>query len=231
MKKSSFFFEIAAGFVLTGALAFPLLADAPAQISYQGKLTDNNGTPLSDGDKVLIFKVFDAYGVKIGADISLTTATKNGVFSAVVPIPESTFQTGTERYLELTYDGNAFSPRQKLVAAPYALAVAENAVGTLEIIDNAVTEAKIADNAVLSAQIKDGEVKAIDLADDAVTEAKIADNAVLSAQIKDGEIKTNDIANGVVTKDKIAKTPVYQDAAGNLTLTVTGAIVGYMVAP
>ena len=126
------------------ANSFPAHAAAPAEINYQGKLADSSGNPLTNNFSIR----FRVCGSPDGADCGYYDRTfpavpvTNGVFNVVITPPASAFQGGTERYLMVSVNGTDLSPRQKLVASPYALAVAEGSVGTNELADDAVTSAK-----------------------------------------------------------------------------------------
>jgi hypothetical protein len=150
--KNTFRFSSAAALVLV--LQSLLLAEAPQEIHYQGKLTGTDGTPVSNGSYALTFRICgDNPGS--GSCLSLwettlpTVSVNAGVFSVTLTgLPASVFQGGVDRWLELTYGGSTFMPRQKLVAAPYALAVATDSVGNDELKSNSVNSAKIVNNSI-----------------------------------------------------------------------------------
>ncbi|MBI4396208.1 MAG: hypothetical protein HY548_03865, partial [Elusimicrobia bacterium] len=120
-----------------------LHAGAPAVINYQGKLTDENGNPLT-GSHSFAFSIHD----DDSAGSLLWTETKdlyveNGVFNVqlgtTTVFPDDLFN-GSVRYLRVNVDGQDLSPRERLVSAPFAIRVADNSVGTNEISDNSVAE-------------------------------------------------------------------------------------------
>ncbi|MBI4395828.1 MAG: hypothetical protein HY548_01950, partial [Elusimicrobia bacterium] len=131
------------GFVLafcfSAMLGTTAWAAAPGQINYQGKLADSNGNPIPDASVNLIFQICNDSGggtcnyseTRNGVPVS------NGVFSVVIgqvtPLQSSDFQSGTDKWLKVTVNGTPLTPLQKLVASPYAMAVAENSVGSAEM--------------------------------------------------------------------------------------------------
>ena len=99
-------------------------------------------------------------------------------------------------YLGVTVDdGNAgtndieISPRQQLVAGPFALRA-----GVAESVANA---------AITSGMIGDSQIASGALQTSAVTTTKVADAAINSAKIADGAILAVDLASAAVTADKI----------------------------
>lgn len=107
--------------LLISALA---LAQAPAQISYQGRLVGADGAPVT-GSISMTFKLFatptDTTALWTEQE---TVALTDGYYSlqlgSVTSMPAGAFD-GTTRYLELTVGSSALSPRQPLVSTPYAL--------------------------------------------------------------------------------------------------------------
>jgi len=110
---------------------------APAQINYQGKLTDANGNPRS-GSFPMIFRIYDTANPP-GPQTALyptptyTIAVANGVFNALIDVPAVHLQGGADRWLEVEVAGARLSPLHKLVSAPYALSVAANSVRDAEV--------------------------------------------------------------------------------------------------
>ncbi|MBL0057561.1 MAG: hypothetical protein IPP35_00150 [Elusimicrobia bacterium] len=136
MKKMSLAIKTILG--LGFAVCFPIVGEtaAPSKINYQGKLTDNAGNPFN-GNRNISFSICSAptRGCSY-SDGSRVVPVTNGVFNAMIgeitAIPSNLFD-GSEKFVEITVNGAVFSPRQKLVSAPYALAVAAGAVGLTEI--------------------------------------------------------------------------------------------------
>lgn len=102
-----------------------LFAEIPGMISYQGRLTDNLGQPLT-GSHSLTFQIFaDSNGTaQIWTETQNNITVTEGLFSvilgAVVPIPLNAF-TGPVCYLGVGVDGGApLRPLRPMVSTPYA---------------------------------------------------------------------------------------------------------------
>ncbi|MBI2844080.1 MAG: hypothetical protein HYX78_11830 [Armatimonadetes bacterium] len=115
--------------VLAVAASLPGAA-VPRTISYQGKLTNTNGQPMT-GSAVVTFTFWDAEtgGSQLGAgffDTDTVQLDAGGLFTAQIGddpgnlIPISIF-TSDSVYLGISMDGQPLTPRQKLVSSPYAL--------------------------------------------------------------------------------------------------------------
>jgi hypothetical protein len=120
MKKQTVF--IIAFSVLV--LGIPLLhAEIPQYINYQGRLTDDTGNPLEDGDYSIIFAIWDeeTEGDQLWAnDFGVTVV--NGFFAVSLgPLEENIFSTGANRWLSIDINGlGELEPRTQLLSAPYA---------------------------------------------------------------------------------------------------------------
>jgi len=125
--NQSFWIMVTAAFIMFAA---GTQGQVPQVINYQGQLTDAGGSPLT-GAHTIVFEIWDAptggtalwdetHSVTISADA-------NGFVSRLLgkdgtppkPIPSNLFDSGTERYLQLTVDGSVLSPRQQLGSVPY----------------------------------------------------------------------------------------------------------------
>jgi hypothetical protein len=131
--------------------------DAPSFFNYQGKLAGSDGTPVT-APVSMEFRVYAAPGP--GGPAPLTTytptgpvAVTNGVFNVLVgdvaagtisgqPLVSS-LSSSAARYLEVVVNGTALSPRQRLAAVPYAMGVAGDAIGTIQIVDGGVADVDI----------------------------------------------------------------------------------------
>lgn len=128
-------FQLVAGIVLL-SLAAGCGALTP-EFTYQGKLTDENGTPLN-GNFTITYKLFNALtgGTEIYSETNNVTVT-DGLFESVIG-PSSALgsldpQDLTQPlYIELTIsDGvvtETLSPRQHLYGAPYAFTLMPGSV-------------------------------------------------------------------------------------------------------
>ncbi len=153
---------------LSVCLSVPLSwAGAPAQVNYQGKLANAAGNPITNAAQTIRVQIFDqsAGGASVFGPEIHTVSVSNGLFSLPIGSIASGLGTalrgGTDLYLEITIDPGlgseaVLAPRQRLVAAPYALAVAAESVGTTELSDDAVTGAKIEDGTITNADINAG---------------------------------------------------------------------------
>ncbi len=130
--------------IVAAALLVPCLAaaEAPAKIGYQGRLLKADGSPEA-GSHTLGFAVFAANqgGTALWSE-SQTLALSDGYYATFLgeqtAIDASVFGGG-ERWLELTVDGAALSPRQKIGSVPYALtcnSVSGGAVNASSVLVN-----------------------------------------------------------------------------------------------
>lgn|GEM_PF-791760 len=107
------------------------LADAgtPQLVSYQGRLTDSDGEPVEDGNYDLTLSIWDALstGNSKWSETQLAVPVKAGLFTiqlgAVNPLPDSVFD-GDLRYLEVSVNGQALSPRTQFTSVGFANRIA-----------------------------------------------------------------------------------------------------------
>lgn len=114
-------------------LFFCVLAQA-APINYQGRL-DADGEPFS-GSANLSFLLFNAEsgGQVVAGPVSLNNwPVVNGLFQVELDFGPNAFSGSAERYLEITVNGLALSPRQRVTAAPMAITTLPGAIGTDQI--------------------------------------------------------------------------------------------------
>ncbi len=114
--------------ILLVALAISACA-APlgTAFTYQGKLTDSSGSPLS-GSYNMTFALFDAAtnGNQIGSTVTANgVAVSGGLFTAPIDFGASAF-TGSARWLQTAVNGQTISPRVQITNAPSAI-YAQNA--------------------------------------------------------------------------------------------------------
>ncbi|MCX5785343.1 MAG: fibrinogen-like YCDxxxxGGGW domain-containing protein [Elusimicrobia bacterium] len=125
MKKAN----IPVFYICMAALFLALIPQASAQtppglMNFQGRLTDSGNNPLS-GPHDFTFGVYDALsgGTQLWTESQTGITVANGVLAvqlgAVAAIPPSVFKN-TDAWLQITVDGTALSPRQRLITAPYA---------------------------------------------------------------------------------------------------------------
>lgn len=110
------------------------LSSAYAQINYQGRLTDSNGSPLANGQKEITFHLFnEATGDSppLWGPFTATATIIDGRFNTVIgpldtgenDLTNTLSDLGTlgTPHLQITVDGVAILPRQRILAAPRAL--------------------------------------------------------------------------------------------------------------
>ncbi len=163
--------------LLSSGLGGGLLAQS-TRFNYQGRLS-SNGTP-ANGTYDVTFSLFDAAnsGSPVGGIILTSTVpVVDGVFSTSLDFGGGVF-TGPARWLELSVRTNGpgsfqlLSPRQELLATPYAIhaATAASAASAESLPPNTITTSAIADGSVTTAKIAAGQVvKSLNGLTDAVT--------------------------------------------------------------
>ncbi|MDH3889583.1 MAG: hypothetical protein OEV49_00740 [candidate division Zixibacteria bacterium] len=168
------------------ALAILLMTTAvsaavPTTMNYQGRLTDDTGDPVADGDYSVTFTIYDSF--EAGADLwteTRTVATTNGLFTVLLgevnPLTNSVFDGGT-RYLGIQIGADPeYSPRIALVAVPYALRseMSDSAQAALEaqtaISATSAAQAGIADSADA---VTDGGIDLADIGQNGASEGQI----------------------------------------------------------
>jgi hypothetical protein len=134
-----------------------LFAQASA-FTYQGRL--NDGSVTATGQYDFQFKLFDALasGTQIGSTQTITNVqVTGGVFTVQLDFGASAFQSGADRYLEISVkqsSGSTFttlSPRQKVTGTPYTIrsANAGSADGLSSSCIGCIDTGKIANNTVV----------------------------------------------------------------------------------
>jgi len=137
--------------VVLAVFGLPLVtvrAAAPDVVSYQGRLLNSNGVPVTDASLEFVFRLYDGSGGGAAClwesddgvacddpDETQTVALTDGLFSenigsSVDPAGLSeaypadlagVFEGATDVWLEVVVDGETLAPRKQMVAAPYAL--------------------------------------------------------------------------------------------------------------
>lgn len=108
----------------TAATASPPAQEPPAGptavIGYQGVLTEPDGTPLA-GSVRLQFRLYSAAvsGTLLWDSGPMDVVAEQGVVSVGLPIDQALL-TGRRLWLALSVNGQSLSPRQELLAVPYA---------------------------------------------------------------------------------------------------------------
>ncbi len=142
--------------ILTAALllsASLLHADVPALINYQGLLTDINGNVVS-GSKTVSISIHDAAtnGAQLYSESIGSVTVQNGIYSFQFgsgPTFTTTLASGSQHWLQVTLNGIAQTPRERLVSVPFAMRAVEADIAGF----NAAAEARVRsleDNFLLS---------------------------------------------------------------------------------
>ena len=139
-----------AGFIVSLTHAIPSL------INYQGRLVDPNGELLT-GNKSMSVSIYDAVtnGLSLYTeDVGEVTLDSNGIYSFSFGTNEtdlaSALQTIGEHWLELTVDGSAQTPRERVLSVPFAQ-VAGGIKSTFKQYTNAVHRMHYSDGLLPSA--------------------------------------------------------------------------------
>jgi hypothetical protein len=115
--------------LLVVCLAPAALAVVPGEINYQGLLLDSGGDPIT-GPTDLDFALFEVTsgGVSVWSESHTDVDVLDGVYDVILgsttPIT-SALLAGGALWLEIGVEGETLSPRQRIVAVPYALRASE----------------------------------------------------------------------------------------------------------
>ena len=200
-------------------LALPVSAlTVPEVMNYQGRLTDN--TPGQDPINATVPMTFTIYDGPMSMVANWTetwgaVTVTDGIFSVLLgsngsPIPESVFNTGSSRYLEIVVDGEVLSPRQQLGVVGYAMR-AENSLTASTAYDvgcsGCVTSSNVLDSGLTTDDIAPNTLTAGDLATDSVGNSEL-NNAV--------NFDVNGLTSnaGGIYSFRAGGTSVYSDASG-----------------
>ena len=112
----------------------PVYADR--YLSFQGRLTDSTGTPITAETNIL-FELYNNPDVGVGTTLYTSASgnsqtvtfdgEENGIFSVTIgkshgtTIPDSVFTQNSAVYLQITAGGEVMSPRQPIATVAYAI--------------------------------------------------------------------------------------------------------------
>lgn len=179
-------------------ILLPVLAIAqiPQTMNYQGRLEDNSGNPVTDGNYSLIFTIYDAAtnGNSLWTE-TRTVATEEGFFN--LTLGENTainISTDQQIWLNINIAGNDLTPRTKLAGSLSShstksienTATAGNSVvSSINTSTGGIDASRIANGSVSNAeyQLLDGATSAL---------VGVTDTQTLTN-------KTIDVANNTVT--------------------------------
>ncbi|MBN1426557.1 hypothetical protein JXA88_18570 [Candidatus Fermentibacteria bacterium] len=111
--------------MLLVALAGAARGEIPLMISYQGRVTDAGGVPVSDDTYTMSFRLFNASsgGTQVWESGDVSIPTEGGVFSVVLgasPQPAIILAFDANYWLQVTFDGVVQTPRQPMASVGYA---------------------------------------------------------------------------------------------------------------
>lgn len=226
MKKLSLAKKSILGLGLTAVLSMPLVAAAPTYINYQGKLTNNQtGAPINNVETPVIFNFYDAEtGGNLKHFSQMIVTPSNGVFSALIPVPADLFILNPEIYLAINVNESGdFSQRQRLVAAPYALAVAPGSVGPNELSQNMILPNTVVASSITADVMIDPttQIKAGTLPSTVVASSLSPSVTINADQINAGTLPTTVVASSITAEVQID--PATQIKAGTLPDTVVAS--------
>jgi len=135
MSLSRCFIALTAIYMIFTVIAF---AEVPNMISYQGRLTDDAGSPVADGDYTIVFNIYNTkilVGMVLWTD-TMTVTTSEGLFTVLLgeetPLSPDIFN-GTTKYLGTTIVGEEeMSPRTPIVSVPYAMVAGSAGSGSVD---------------------------------------------------------------------------------------------------
>ncbi len=125
-------FKLVISAILVLTVPLTVFSRGPNLINYQASVTDNLGEPIADGPHDFIFGIyFHPTNDPALWSESVTINTVDGSFSHLIgsvdpegnQLPTDLFVSGDSLWLEITIDGEAISPRTRLVSVGNALAV------------------------------------------------------------------------------------------------------------
>jgi hypothetical protein len=98
-------------------------AEIPHLINYQGRLTEKDGKPVTDGTYQIIFRIFDAAtaGNLLWKETHSSVLIQKGIFSILLgSVTNLNLAFDKPYYLEIETGDEVMSPRQQITSAGYA---------------------------------------------------------------------------------------------------------------
>ncbi len=187
-----------------GALPFTapaLSSDSTTTISYQGRLADSSGNPVTTSGIGMCFRLYntDTGGSPLWEETHAAVPVEDGLFHVLLgstnPIPVSLLANNSTLWLGITVGADSeMTPREQIASVPYAM---------------------------IASTVPDGAVTTEKIADEAVTQAKLG--ADVSLEPADGSITTEKIADGAITSSKLNPTIHYAQSTARLTLNYSSS--------
>ena len=190
---------------------------APKLLPFQGRLTDQNGVAVSNGVRLVQFKIYDVPtgGASVWAGEVHKTTVNGGLVNLV--LGSKTPFTGVDfdktLYLEITVDINGDSaitvadppmlPRQIILPAVFAK---ESADSRLLVGSDwrALFGTNSPNGPLLSSKIGTNSISGSQIAPQSVSTTHIANNAITSNQIAPGSIDLSKLLDRTITGSKLA---------------------------
>ncbi|MBI3192832.1 MAG: hypothetical protein HYZ34_00020 [Ignavibacteriae bacterium] len=235
MSYKSIFITI---LILLSVLTFRSDAQIPRTISYQGVLTDNLGTPKSDGTYSFTFRLYESEtgGTAIWSETK-NLEVKRGLFYTMLG---SQTAFGSSVNFEKPYwlsiqlaSESEMTQRMPLTSVGYSLnaskatiadtvlhapptVVTPGSIDSTKLASSSVTNSKIQDGAItqnkihssVTYPIADGSITSEKIQDYGIQSVDIFDSAITQSKIRDRNVTNAKIANGAVTEDKIGDNQV-----------------------
>lgn len=215
------------------------LAQIPQTINYQGRLEDNSGNPVSDGNYTIVFTIYDAAtnGNSLWTE-TRTVTTEDGFFN--LTLGENTaisISTDQQLWLNINIGGTDLTPRTKLSGSLSSqstktvenTATAGNSVvSSINSSAGGIDAVKIADGTV-----SDSEFQMLDGVGSALvgeSDSQTLTNKTINSSNNTITLDASDITTGTLADARIASTSITQHEGditiGNLNGAPTGAVVG-----
>lgn len=111
-------------------MSLSAFAAVPAIINYQGKLTGNDGKPVTDGAYALRFAIYDVPvgGTPIWSEPNATVQVKDGLFSvllgSLINLPANIFDAKDRFFGVQVGTDPEMAPRQQIASVPFAVKAA-----------------------------------------------------------------------------------------------------------
>ncbi len=174
-------------------------ADSQQLIPFQGRLTDQSGTPYTEGFYTVVFSLYDAPvgGTALWTERHASVGLVNGMVNVFLgSITDLSGQDFTKtRYLGITIDadGNANTPDPEMV--PRQMIIPAFFAKNAEKLQGADWSAILANG---STDPRTGYISGTRIAENGITTDKLADDAVTTAKIKDANVTSGKIAGGSI---------------------------------
>ena len=174
-------------------------ADSQQLIPFQGRLTDQSGTPYTEGLYTVVFSLYDApvggtaLWTERHASVGLVNGMVNVFLGSITDLSGQDFSK--TRYLGITIDadGNANTPDPEMV--PRQMIIPAFFAKDSEKLMGADWSAILANG---STDPRTGYISGTRIAEKGITTDKLADDAVTTAKIKDANVTSGKIAGGSI---------------------------------